>query len=102
MQQTDLEQIVLSLTEPATQLADSKFNEKTTDLAPAEEAKKRDESIMWVSARETHMTKRMNYLAYRLTSGLTTKLHAYGLAIGSAVWMACTVRNQLGGVTIKA
>ncbi len=57
---------------------------------------------MWVSAREPNMTKRMNYLAYRLTNGHTTKLHAYGLAIGSAVWMACTLRNQLGGVTIKA
>lgn len=94
MQQTDLEQIVLTISDPATQ--------PDQVAAPAQEAKKRDDGIMWVSAREVNMTKRMNYLAHRLTTGQTTKLHAYGLAIGSAVWMACTMRNQLGGVTTKA
>ena len=93
MQQTDLEQVVLSITEPADQTQATKPADSGPLAAPAEEAKKRDESIMWVSAKEINMTKRMNYLAHRLTSGLTTKLHAYGLAIGTAVWMACTLRN---------
>ena len=48
------------------------------------------------------MQKRMKFIQYRLYSGQSVKLHAFGLAIGTAVWMAITIRNQLGGVTQKA
>jgi hypothetical protein len=79
-------------------------NHTQLDLEPKPEAtvdtdkELRDESVMWIAYREPNMTKRMNYLIHRLSSGLTTKLHAYGLAIGTAVWMSTTIRQQLSGV----
>lgn len=48
------------------------------------------------------MAKRMSYLVHRLKEGLTTKLHAYGLAIGTAVWMSSNIRRQFSGVTQTA
>lgn len=57
---------------------------------------------MWVAYREPNMSKRLSYLTNRLTQGLTTKLHAYGLAIGTAVWMSTTIRHQLNGIEQKA
>jgi len=66
------------------------------------ERETRDESIMWVAYNEPNMTKRMSYLVHRLKDGLTTKLHAYGLAIGTAIWMSSNIRHQFSGVTQKA
>lgn len=68
----------------------------------ATEREPRDESIMWVAYNEPNMSKRMSYLVHRLMEGHTTKLHAYGLAIGTAVWMSTSIRHQLTGVSQKA
>ena len=75
---------------------------KPAKVAAAAEKETRDESIMWIAYNEPNMTKRMSYLVHRLKEGLTTKLHAYGLAIGTAVWMSSNIRHQFTGVTQKA
>ena len=75
---------------------------KPAKVAAAAERETRDESIMWIAYNEPNMTKRMSYLVHRLMEGLTTKLHAYGLAIGTAVWMSSNSRHQFSGVTQKA
>jgi len=58
------------------------------------------EEVMWVKYNEKNMTKRINYLYSRLARGLPTKLEAYGMAIGTAVYMAQSVFKTLDDVKI--
>lgn len=59
------------------------------------------EEVMWVKYNEPNMTKRINFLYSRLVRGLPTKLEAYGMAIGTAVYMAQSVQKTLDGIKFE-
>lgn len=67
----------------------------------AENVSETKEEVMWVKYNELHMTKRINFLYSRLARGLPTKLEAFGMAIGTAVYMAQSVQKTLDGVKFE-
>ena len=68
---------------------------------PAENVQTDKGEVMWVKYNEPNMTKRINFLYSRLARGLPTKLEAYGMAIGTAVYMAQSVQKTLDGVKFE-
>lgn len=55
--------------------------------------------VMRISAREIDAPRRIDFLIDRLVHGRSTTMHAYGQAMGTAVWISQQVRNHVRGVT---